>query len=208
MPEKFDKIVKRYLNQLSELAKNSHVDAEKLKKSLENKEKKSKDVNTLVASYFDNLGNFSKKSKSILLLLAKVIHSTKSIDFEKARIVQRINNILEEFDLLHREHVKDFWEIWLPQLLNVENPENPRPKLLAIELKEAFYVHRNNAVSIVKDLSNTAKILISLCEKNQIEHKKEELLKLKDLTLEMIIDAWEKDLNPITGELYDDIIRE
>jgi hypothetical protein len=206
MSKQLKDIVKSYLDDLKELSDFVTGEAIAIKELFNDtvedlgKEKK------LVSNYLNSLDRMSSRTNRVVKLLARLLYSVKTIDFRKTQIEKRIDSLLDDFDLTHRVHVKEFWEIWIPRLIDITDTES-KHKLISTETKKEFNIYRVGAIKTISNLSKSVTDILKIAEQFDAVYKKVELEKLKNLTLDAIMESWELDMNPVTGELYDDIIR-
>lgn len=191
MPKQLKEIVSEYLKSLNEMVTNVEKDIEELTQPVEK--------TACISRYLAKVNRLAAKAERAAKLHSNRIFSTV---LEMAKLKKSINSILEEFHETHELNVRDFWEQWIPTLIDLSAE---KPKIISTKLKNEFYAERNRAVSIIKRMSNAASNLLDACKQNNLDYQKEELEKLKNLTLEMVVNSWENDMNPVNGEIYNNV---
>jgi len=188
-------IISSYLNNLQKISQVINKEIEDLKNIQDS------DLISPVASFLDRIEQLASRIEKKTLYLTKI----QAGSLKEAKIKKNIDLILNEFNDAHETHVSDFWQEWIPKLINLNDA---KLKIVSIELKNEFNKFKIQSLSAINNLSKNAASLLDLCEENEIKYKTEDLTKLKDLVLEIIIESWEKDQNPIMGEKYHNIIRD
>lgn len=160
------------------------------------------ELKNLTEEKLSSVGSYIERVNQISLRAKRAVKYVASNILQITKVKKSIDTILNDFNETHEMHVKDFWETWIPKLIDVATS---KPKLVSVELKKEFYLERNKAVTAITSLAASASGILKECQKNNISYKEKELHKLKSLTLEIIISSWEMDMNPVTGEVYNNV---
>jgi hypothetical protein len=199
-------VVKSYLTDLKKFSEFVAEEAIAIKEIFYGISEDTKKDKKLVSNYLSSLDKIASRSDRTVTLLARLLHGMKNTDLRKRQVKKKIDGILDDFDLTHRVHVKEFWDEWIPRLIDITDPEY-KHRLISIETKKEFAIFRIDAFNTINNLSKSVDQIYTLCGDFETIYRKIELENLKNLTLEKLIESWELDSNPVTGELYDDIIR-